>query len=146
MWRTDAARTDTRPLKTTSVTDPATNAATSITILDTFSGVIITTTTTGNAQTLQTPTVATDIKRFSVINNDTSTDDVTVNGTVMSPWDVKYFVWDWSSWTTEAGWTVSSIVWITGTKAEFNTAVTDGDIVFVWDAINQNVAEIRSFI
>ena len=39
----------------------------------------------------------------------------------------------------------SSIVGITGTKAEFDTAVTDGDIVFEWDSVtwlNMNTAKL----
>ena len=155
MWRTDSSRTDTRPLKTTSVTDPWVNEAVSTIILDTYSGVIITTTTTGNAQTLQTPTNTTEIKRFSVINNDTSTDDITVNWETISPWEVKYFLWDWSAWTTESWWwggsgdvvwpassTDSALVrfdWTTGKLLQDWTITQDdtGNLASVW-TINWN--------
>lgn len=33
-------------------------------------------------------------------------------------------------------WDQTSIVWITGTKAQFDTAVTDGNILYVWDIIS----------
>lgn len=37
----------------------------------------------------------------------------------------------WLTWTNS--WDQTTIVWITGTKAEFNTAVTDGNFLYVWD-------------
>jgi hypothetical protein len=60
------------------VTDPATNAAVSTTIIDGYDGVLITLTTTGNSQTLQTPTFPTAGKKFTVTNNNTSTNTIAV--------------------------------------------------------------------
>ncbi len=39
------------------------------------------------------------------------------------------------SWTSSGTntWDQTTIVWITGTKAEFDTAVTDGNFLYVWD-------------
>ena len=46
----------------------------------------------------------------------------------------------YATWGGTATWTntgdQTSIVWITGTKAQFDSAVTDWDIVYVWDTIS----------
>jgi len=155
MWRTSAQETDMPNLKTTTITDPATNAAVTVAIIDGFSGVIITTTGASNAQTLQDPTNTTGTRRFSVINDDTSTHAITVNGSSLAAWEVRYFVWDWSSWTSEASWsswTVTSVSvvsanWLAGTVANSTTtpAITlSTSITWVlkWDgtAISQATA------
>jgi len=111
MWRTNAEQTDVRQLKTTTITDPATNAAVTTDILDTYSWVIITTTGASNAQTLQTPTNTDKIKRFSVVNNDTSTNAITVNWASLAAWEVRYFIWDGSAWNSEASGGSWDIVW-----------------------------------
>jgi len=130
MARANWEQTDERPLKTTSVTDPWVNEAVSTTILDTYSGVIITTTTTGNAQTLQSPTNTTEVKRFSIINNDTSTDSITVNGVEIWAWEVWYFIWDWSAWTEWwwGWWTTSPLT----TKWDVYTYSTEDARLPVW--------------
>ena len=94
----DAAKTDIKELSVTTITDPAINAAVTTAIVDQFSAVIITTTTTGNAQTLQNLTDTTKTKRFSVINNDTSTDSITVNGEALGVGEVIFFIWDGTAW------------------------------------------------
>ena len=56
----------------------------------------------------------------------------------------RYYNWTvWSSWvfwkaTWTNTWDQTSIVWITWTKAQFNTAVTDWAIVYEWDDITWN--------
>jgi len=151
MARTTAIETDIVQLKTTSITDPATNVAVSTDILDSFSWVIITTTWASNSQTLQTPTNTDEIKRFSVINNDSSTHTITVNWFDLEAWFVKYFIWDGTSWTSPA-WGWGGWAWwdITGTlsdqtdlqsaldaKAPSLTAdenyVTDAQLVIIWN-------------
>jgi hypothetical protein len=81
---------------TTSV-DPASNAAVTTAIVNAYNGVLITLTTTGVAQTLQAPTAAT-IKRFTVINNDTSTNTITVNGITIPVGKGQVFLYDGSAW------------------------------------------------
>ena len=112
MGRTNAIETDMTRLKPFNITDPAISAAVTTDILDNFSCVVITTTTTWNAQTLATPTVITDVKRFSVINHDSSTDSITVNGQVVSPGETIYFIWDWSSWVENLVDLTGGVSWI----------------------------------
>ncbi len=56
----------------------------------------------------------------------------------------RYYNWTvWSTWifwkaTWTNTWDQTSIVWITWTKAQFNTAVTDWAIVYEWDDITWN--------
>ena len=89
-------------LSMTTATDPLANAATSATIIGTFAGVIITTTTTGNSQTLGTPSDTTAGKVFTVVNNDTSTNTVPVVANSIS-YTIAIgsgmsFIWDGSKW------------------------------------------------
>jgi len=102
MWRRDTIWTDIRPFKKYEVTDPATNAAVSTTILDTYSLIIITTTGASNAQTLQSPAVVTNSTRITIANNDTSTNAITINWTSLEAWNIIEFVWDGSAWVSEA--------------------------------------------
>jgi hypothetical protein len=85
------------------VTDPSVSAATTTAIIDGYSGVLITLTTTGNAQTLQTPTVTTAGKRFTVINNDTSTNTISVNGLTLVVGGAATWEWDGSAWVAVGG-------------------------------------------
>lgn len=98
MGRTVTTRTDVRELRQTVFTDPAINEAVSTDVVDNFSAVIITTTTTGNAQVLQDPTDTTQIKRFTVINDDTSTNTISVNGVDLDPGQARYSIWDGTAW------------------------------------------------
>lgn len=84
------------PLVATS-TDPAINAAVSTAIVDGYDGVLITTTTTGNAQTIQAPTNA-NSKVFFVSNNDTSTDPIVVNGYTIAIGTGAQFYFDGTAW------------------------------------------------
>jgi hypothetical protein len=89
-------------LTLTTATDPATNAATSTSNIDNYDGVVITTTTTGNNQTLQTPTSATAGQVFIVANHKNSTDTVDVIGTdetiTLKAKDSVSFMWDGTNW------------------------------------------------
>lgn len=82
----------------TTSSDPATNAATSTANIDNFGGVVITTTTTANAQTLQAPTDTTSGRQFIVINDDASSDPITINGTAVTTGKMVSFIWDGSAW------------------------------------------------
>jgi hypothetical protein len=87
----------------TTATDPATNAATTAAIVNSFAGVIITTTTTGNSQTLASPTATTAAGQiFTVVNNDTSTDNVPVVANsvtfTVTPGESQSFIWDGTAW------------------------------------------------
>lgn len=79
--------------------DPALNAAVTTAIIDNSSGVIITLTAAGNAQTLQNPANLDLSKRFIVINNDTSgANTIDVNGITLSAGEAQRFIWDGTAW------------------------------------------------
>lgn len=80
------------------VTDPAINAAVATSVIDEYTGVLITLTAAGNAQTLQPPTEIATIVQFVVNNNDTSTHSITVEGIVLAPGDAQLFIWDGTAW------------------------------------------------
>lgn len=80
------------------ITDPAVNAAVLTAVIDNYGGTIITLTAAGNAQTLQSPTVTDPGSSFIVVNNDTSTDDIEVNGITVSPGEAQKFIWDGTAW------------------------------------------------
>ena len=92
--------TDIYGLKQTTLTDPS-SWAINTAMLDAYSIVIITTTAIATDQTLGTPTNTSEIKRFTVMNNNTSTHIIKVNDEVIIPWSNKYFIWDWTSWTID---------------------------------------------
>ena len=82
-------------------TDPASSVATSTAKVDAYSGVIITLTAVGNAQTLGAPTVTTAGKTYYVVNNDTSTDNIDIIGAstvTLVPGEAEKFMWDGSAW------------------------------------------------
>lgn len=81
-------------------TDPAIDAAVTTAIIDANDGVVITTTTTGNAQTLQPPTDTETKRFFTVTNASTSTDPVSVNGNALQPGFYFQFLWEGSAWVS----------------------------------------------
>lgn len=89
-------------LSMTTATDPLANAATTATIIGAFAGTIITTTTTGNSQTLASPTDTTAGKVFTIVNNDTSTNTFAVVANSVSYTIAigsgQSFIWDGSKW------------------------------------------------
>ena len=86
----------------TSATDPLANAAVSTTIVNTYNGTVVTLTAAGNTQTLQSPTTAATIRKFMVINNDTSNNNLSVVANsvtfVLTPGEGQCFLWDGSAW------------------------------------------------
>ena len=79
--------------------DPATNAAVSTAIIDANSGVIITLTGSGNAQTLQSPTTTAAGRKFTVVTDDANAAyTIEVNGITMSAGEAQRFIWDGSAW------------------------------------------------
>lgn len=83
----------------TTSTDPAGDAAVSTTIIDNYSGVIITLTGAGNAQTLQDPTTTTAGKYFVVVADDgNGAHTIEVNGITMAAGEAQRFIWDGSAW------------------------------------------------
>lgn len=113
-------------------TDPAVNAAVTTAIIDLYNGVIITLTAAGNAQTLQDPTATAAERRFTVVNNDTSTHNIDVNGYTLEPGEAQAFVWDGTAWCSlEAfeGATNTTKLAITGTiAASTNFSVTSSGV------------------
>ena len=99
-WIEDYVASQSGTIQSTTITDPAINASVTTVIIDDYSGVIITLTGAGNAQTIQDPTTITTNKEFIVANNDTSTDPITVNSVVIAPGEAQKFYWDGSAWLT----------------------------------------------
>ncbi len=95
-------------------TDPATNAATSTANINSYDGIVVTLTTTGNSQTLQAPSITTS-KIFTVVNNDTSTNSLTVVANSVSftltPGEAQSFIYDGSAWgPTDLGITAIPVI------------------------------------
>lgn len=90
-------------LTMTSVTDPASNAACTTAIVDAYGGTVITLTAAGNDQTIGNPTNTTAGKRFTVVNNDTSTHNITIDGITLEPGESQRFIWDGTAWVYDAG-------------------------------------------
>jgi len=80
------------------VTDPPTNTIATTAKVDTYSGVIVTLTTSGNSQTMSSPTETTPGRRFTVVNHSTSTDTIEVAGIVIEPLFAQCFMWDGAVW------------------------------------------------
>jgi len=80
---------------------PGIDEATSIYMIDNFIGVVIQLHSTGNSQTLQTPTDITAGRTFIVMNNANSRSyTITVNGVILSAGEYQGFTWNGSSWET----------------------------------------------
>lgn len=130
------------------ITDPAVNAAVSTAIVDVNQGVIITLTTSGNAQTIQTPTSATE-KTFIVANNDTSTNSITVNGIVLAVGESQKFFWDGSAWLLLSGVDAKDITLIpsgniTATNVQDALYELDGKFPYVVVDATSGAASITS--
>ena len=87
-------------LKTTTSVDPIIDGAVTTAIIDDNGWVIITTTTTWNNQTLASPTDTTAWKEFTVVSDDTSTDNIEINWLLLEPWRSLTFLWDWSAFVS----------------------------------------------
>lgn len=89
-------------LSMTTATDPASNAACTTAIVNTYSGTVITTTGAGNSQTIGSPTATTAGKVFTVVNNDTSTHSIPIVANsvtyTITPGEAQSFIWDGSAW------------------------------------------------
>jgi hypothetical protein len=83
--------------------DPAVDAAVTTAIIDANSGTVITLTTTGNSQTLGTPTNTTRGRAFFVINDGSSTDPIVIDGIIVQPGAYAKCYWDGSAWTQLGG-------------------------------------------
>ena len=86
----------------TSKTDPALNAIVAADI-DTYLGCVITTTTTGNDQTLPSPSGSITPPTFTVINDDASTHSIDIIGSstvTLTAGQQATFAWDGSAWAT----------------------------------------------
>jgi hypothetical protein len=82
----------------TTATNPVSSAAVTTAIVDAYNGTVITLTTTGNAQTMSLPTGAA-VRKFTVINNDTSTNTIAVNGITIGVGKSQSFIYDGTAWT-----------------------------------------------
>jgi len=113
------------------ITDPAIDAAVTTLKIDAYSGTVITLTTTGNSQTLQAPTSIVSGKSFIVINNDTSTNNITVNTIVITPGSAINFIWDGTVWIGIGGGTLdhsvlTNLSYATSGHTGFQSALTFG--------------------
>ena len=110
------------------ISNPATNVAVLTSVLDNYSGVIVTTTMSGNGQTMQAPTITTPGRTFTIVNNDTSTHSINVNGITVSPGEAQRFIFDGSSWIAVTAIDAQDITFTpTGTIAATNiqTAIAE---------------------
>ena len=86
----------------TTSTNPAANAAVTTAIVNSYNGVVVTLTTAGNTQTIQNPTTEATIRKFMVVNNDTSTHNLPVVANsvtfTLTPGEGQCFLWDGSAW------------------------------------------------
>jgi hypothetical protein len=86
----------------TTSTDPAANAAVTTAIVNSYNGVVVTLTAAGNIQTIQNPTTAATIRKFMVVNNDTSNNNLSVVANsvtfTITPGEGQCFIWDGSAW------------------------------------------------
>jgi len=86
----------------TALTNPAANAAVTTTIVDSYNGVVVTLSAAGNTQTIQNPTTAATIRKFMIINNDTSSNNLSVVANsvtfTLTPGEGQCFIWDGSAW------------------------------------------------
>ena len=85
------------------VIDPLINTIGTTAKVDFYSGVIVSLTTTGASQTLQSPTSLLAGKSFLVVNNDTSTNNLVVNSNIIAPGKAFNFIWDGSAWLAIGG-------------------------------------------
>jgi hypothetical protein len=82
--------------------NPAANAAVTTAIVDSYNGVVVTLSAAGNTQTIQNPTTAATIRKFTIINNDTSNNNLSVVANsvtfTLTPGEGQCFLWDGSAW------------------------------------------------
>lgn len=155
------AVTTTLPMATS--TNPGVSAATTVTIVDANSGVIILQNDgSPAAQTIGSPTVVTAGKIFTVVNNDTSVDNVVVNGFTVTPGEAQSFIWDGSAWgPTDLGITdipvkiaqggtgqitasaAMNALGVPSATAE-NDFIVSGSSPFAW--IKNTLAQVRTLI
>lgn len=94
----DVSSSGAATLPLTNSIDPASSDATATAVVDDYSGVIITLTGASNAQTLGAPTDTTAGKTFTVVNNDTSTNTIAINGVTVGIGKAQSFIWDGTAW------------------------------------------------
>jgi len=96
------AKAGTSEAPMTTATNPSTNTACTTAIVDNYSGVVITTTTTGNSQTMQNPTDIRAGKIFTVVNNDSSTHSIPIVANsvtfTITAGEAQSFIWDGAQW------------------------------------------------
>ncbi len=125
----------------TTSTDPAANAATSTANVDGFDGVVITTTTTGNAQVIQDPTDTTAGNLFIVVNDDDSTDSIDINGDTLQANEGAMYVWDGDDWVkvgtgatpVTTTFDIEATILASSPASAGLAYATDTERFFVWD-------------
>lgn len=83
-----------------SLTDPAASGITQD-IVDKYSGVIITSTVSGDALTIASPSVTTSGRSFTVLSSSSSTDVILVDGNPIQPGESVAFTWSGSAWQSD---------------------------------------------
>jgi len=121
-----------------SVTDPLIDAAVTIAIIDANGGTVITTTTIANNQTLANPTLNTVNKTFVVINNDTSTNSIVIQGDTLLIGDYVKFYWDGTVWIKVSSGSGSTVPGGTNNNIQYNDGGSfGGDANNTWDKVNK---------
>ena len=119
------------------ITDPAADAAVTTAKIDLFSGTVITLTAAGNSQTLGAPTDTTAGRKFFVINNDTSTSTITVNGILLGSGQYGEWRWDGTAWLFPAGGVAGAPGGLDSQIQYNNAGVFDGDANHTWDDVGK---------
>ena len=128
----------------TTLTDPATNAAVTTAIVNSYNGVIVTLTAAGNTQTLQSPTTTATIRKFMVINNDTSNNSLSVVANsvtfTLTAGEGQCFLWDGSAWgPTDLGITSIPVPIIQGGTGAATAQAAINTLTAVASATNEHV-------
>ena len=130
-----------------SVTDPSINEAVSTSVVDKYNGVIILTTGTSNAQTIQDPTNVNGLKEFIVINDDTSSHSVTVNSIIIEAGKGQKFFWDETAWIVVGanGIQISDLETTVGDPGSDEKAVSEQGIREALNVVNTKTVKATYF-
>ena len=86
-------------LTNTTIIDPFINTIGTTSLIDSFSGILISLTKPGNPQILQSPTILTSGKTYTVINNNSSgLNTIDVNGITLIAGKAQTWIWNGVSW------------------------------------------------
>ena len=119
------------------INDPAVYVAVTQAIIDANRGTVITLTSAGANQTLAAPTL-TIPRNFIVMNNDTSTDGILVNGSNIPAGNYLEFYWDGTVWILEVGGSGAGTPGGSPNTIQYNNSgAFGGDDNHTWDDVEK---------